>query len=144
MKKIMLLVAGFLTLTTAAMAGNDKPIRLNELPNAAQQFVSTHFGGRQVAYTTVDTERPKTYEVAFRSGEKIEFDRRGEWKEIKSLRGTLPPHVIPEAILRQIVRNYPGTRITSIERDRHEYEVGLTNGMELTFDKEFRLIDMDR
>lgn len=144
MKKIMLLVAGLLTLTTAALAGQDKPIELNDLPNAAQKFITTHFGGRQVAYTTVDTERPKTYEVAFRSGEKIEFDRRGEWKEIKSLRGTLPAHVAPEAILRYLVRNYPGNRITSIERDARKYEVGLTNGLELTFDKNFRLIDMDR
>lgn len=144
MKKIMLLVASLLTLTTAAMAGHDKPIKPNELPNAAQKFITAHFAGKQVAYTTVDNERPRSYEVGFRSGETIEFDRRGEWKEIKSLRGTLPAHVAPEAIVRYIVRNYPGSRITSIERDAREYEVGLTNGLELTFDKEFRLIDMDR
>lgn len=144
MKKIMLLVAGLLTLALAAMAGQDKPIRPNDLPNTAQKFITTHFAGKQVAYTTVDNEHPKTFEVGFRTGEKIEFDRRGEWKEIKSLRGTLPAHVAPEAILRYIVRNYPGSRITAIERDARKYEVELTNGLELTFDKEFRLIDMDR
>ncbi len=37
MKKIMLLVAGLLTLTTAALAVQENPIELNDLPTGAQK-----------------------------------------------------------------------------------------------------------
>ena len=39
--------------------------------------------------------------------------------------------------------NFPGVQVHSIDRDRRDIEVELTNGLELTFDLYYNLIDMD-
>ena len=39
--------------------------------------------------------------------------------------------------------NYPDARILSIERDRSNYEVKLSNRWEITFDSQMRVIDID-
>ena len=40
-------------------------------------------------------------------------------------------------------RYYPDTSVVQIDRDKRDYEVKLTNGLELTFDLKFNLIDID-
>ena len=42
-----------------------------------------------------------------------------------------------------MTKNYPKNKITSIDRDRRDYEVELDNGLDLKFDLKFRLIDID-
>ena len=39
--------------------------------------------------------------------------------------------------------HYPDASIVQIDRDKHDYEVKLSNGLELTFDLKFNLIDID-
>ena len=80
----------------------------------------------------------------FVNGDKIEFDKKGDWKEMRSARGgVVPASAVPAAINTRVTRDYPGIYIVEIERDKNEYEVKLSNGRDLTFDKRFRLIDMD-
>jgi hypothetical protein len=50
---------------------------------------------------------------------------------------------VPEAIRLYVQSNYENTKILKIERSSKEYEVELSNRLELTFDKEFHLIDID-
>lgn len=38
---------------------------------------------------------------------------------------------------------YPDAKVIELKKERKEYEVKLSNRMELTFDKKFKLIDMD-
>ncbi|MBR5512252.1 MAG: PepSY-like domain-containing protein [Bacteroidaceae bacterium] len=39
--------------------------------------------------------------------------------------------------------NYPNVNIQQIERDRVDYELRLSNRLELTFDTKFNIIDID-
>ena len=41
------------------------------------------------------------------------------------------------------ITNYPDTKVLKIERDKKEYEVKLSNRVELKFDLKFNLIDID-
>lgn len=55
----------------------------------------------------------------------------------------MPAAVIPAAIASYVKENYPGATIRKIEKERREYEVRLSNRVELTFDLKLRLVDID-
>ena len=40
-------------------------------------------------------------------------------------------------------RNYSGEKIVVIEKNRNDYEIKLSNRLELKFDKDFNLYDID-
>ncbi len=147
MKKIALLFALLCCLAAGAATwtDDDRPITVSELPQAAQQFLKSHFAGMNAAWVTVDGNFfDKDYEVGFPDGSKIEFNRSGEWKDVE-MRGAkgVPVSVVPEAIRNYVDRNYPQTAIRAIARDRRGYEVELSNGLELEFDNAFRLLKVD-
>lgn len=52
----------------------------------------------------------------------------------------------PTEIAAYVESTYPDAEIIIVKYDKHdkEYEVTLSNGWELTFDENFRLIDADR
>ena len=81
--------------------------------------------------------------MVFTNSSKIEFWKDGEWKEIDCKYSTVPSAVIPAQIAQYVSQNYPDTQIVKIDRDKRDYEVKITNGLELTFDKQFNLIDID-
>lgn len=126
-------------------AAVDKKITVRELPQAAQNFLNTHFAGIDVAYAEMDDDVAKRdYEVMLRDGTKIEFDRNGEWKEIDCFRRSVPKAVIPERIASYVATNYPDEKIVEIERGTRKTEVKLTNGFELKFNDLYELVKIDR
>lgn len=128
MKKIVVLFVSMLVLATTASAGNDKPIQVSQLPQTAQQFIKKYFGDRKVAFAKEESDFRKSYEIAFKNGDKIEFDRKGEWTDIDC---------------KYSADNYPDNKIVQIERDTRSTEVKLDNRMEIKFDKQHRVIEMD-
>ena len=55
----------------------------------------------------------------------------------------MPTAIIPAQIASYVSQNYPDTQIVQIDRDKRDYEVKLTNRLELTFDLNFNLIGID-
>lgn len=128
----------------AAVAGNDKPISVAQLPVAAQQVIKKYFGSNKVALAKMDTEfLGKTYDVIFTNGEKLEFNRKGEWTEIDCKGSAVPRNLVPAKIASYVRSNYPGTRIVKIEKDDGNYDVKLSSGIEVTFNKKFQVTDID-
>ena len=144
MKKIILAVLAFGLALQACASGDDKPIQVNELPATAREFISTHFAGTQVMLATMDKELFDTsYKVVFENSAEVEFDKDGEWKDIEFRNGSVPASIIPEKIKTYIQAHFPNIEVKEIDRDKHDYEIKLSNGMELKFDRDFNLIDMD-
>ena len=142
MKKWILLLLCCFSLNTLVWADDEKPIQVGQLPTKAQTFISTYFKGHKIALAKVESDLfSKSYDVIFTDGDKLEFDKRGDWVEI-SCKG-VPMQAVPEAIRLYVQSNYENTKILKIERSSKEYEVELSNRLELTFDKEFHLIDID-
>ena len=84
MKKLVLLLVCMFTMHTMVMADNDKPIQVNQLPAKAQTFINTYFKDHKVALAKEESGMfYKSYDVVFTNGEEIEFDKAGEWKEVK-------------------------------------------------------------
>lgn len=145
MKKLtFILVCLFSVCFTTLRADNEKPIPVTQLPDAAQQFIKQHFADRKVALAKVETEfMSKSYEVIFSDGDQIEFDGNGNWKEIDCKFSSVPAAAIPSRIMEYVREHYPDATVLKIDKDRREYEVKLSNRVELSFDMKFNLTDID-
>lgn len=146
MKSVRMILAGVLlsALTLPATAGNDRPIVVGELPAAAREFLRAHFDGLEVSYAKVDEDFfDKEYKVVFVNGARVEFREDGSWREIDCKYGEVPAAAVPRQIAGEVARLFPERKVISIDRGRRDYEVELDNGLELTFDRKFRLTEMD-
>lgn len=127
-----------------AVASNDKPIEVSQLPQAAQQILKKDFAKMKVALAKMESGLFDTsYDIIFTNGDKVEFDRNGNWTELKCKYSQVPVRLIPAAISNYVKKNYPSAKILEIERDRSEYDVKLSTGMEITFNKKFQVTDID-
>lgn len=141
---LMLFTLASLILLPVSMKADDKPIRFEQLPKVAQQFVKNHFSS-EVSYVTVDNDLiGKSYEVTLVDGTRIEFDRKGIWKDVDVEQGVVPSKIVPRSISNYVMKNFPGTTIKQIEkRDRGGYQVKLSNGLELKFNSKLQFVRMD-
>lgn len=145
MKKILFAFVAFLSFGVSAVkADNDKIISKNELPAQAQQFINEHFNGVKLSYAKLERDfLENSYEVMLANGAKLEFSSKGTWEDVDCRYGEVPAAIIPQPIKEYIKSNYPGERVLKIERERNRYELKLSNRLELTFDENFRIIDID-
>ena len=146
MKKIVFLFISLFAMNFVAWAGNDKPIQVSEMPKAAQLFIKNHFADLSVAMAKVETDfQDKNYDVVFTNGNKVEFDKKGNWTNVDCEHTQVPVAILPEAIRQYVTQNYPDAKVLKIEvTDRKGYDVELSNGFELEFDKRMNVIDVDR
>lgn len=126
-----------------AMADNDTPVQVAQLPATAQNFIQKYFNDVQVSYAKQENDIVKSYEVVFVNGSKLEFDARGDWTEVDCKHGVVPDGIVPRQLRNYVDKNHPGQRIVAVSRDARGYEVDLNNGLELKFNRNYRLIDMD-
>ncbi len=142
MKKIFfLIVLSFIFATSCA--GPDKPIAVSQLPAAAQNFIKTNFASNKVSHAFIDEGFSTEYEVYFENGNQIEFDKNGQWKEVKCIIGKVPAKIIPASISKYVAQYFSGTDIIKIKKDRRGYEVELRNDIELEFDLKGNFVKMD-
>ena len=144
MRIVMIAIFCMMSFNIVANAGNDKPINVNELPAKAQTLLSKHFKGQKVMLATIESGVVnRSYDVVLRNGTKLEFDKKGNLTEIDCKQGFVPSQLIPQPIKNYLKKNYRGEAVRKIELNKKEYEVELTNGIDLTFNKHFQLIDID-
>lgn len=139
-KSILMVLVLVLTMSMAMMADNDRVISFDQLPPQAQTLLKTHFAEKVPLIVTVDWD---DYTVMYQSGEKLEFDKKGNWKNINCKTSAVPSVLIPEQIKASVEQTFPGASVIKIDRDRRGYDVKLNNGMELEFNKKFQMVDID-
>ncbi len=144
MKKFITLLVALLAAAAAVYADNDRAVSFDRLPDRAQAFLSENFPSSKLAYAKQERDFLEVhYEVVMVSGEKIEFDRRGEWTSIECRYARLDRNLVPEPIRAKVEEMYQGAEYREISRDRREYEVKISYGVELTFDRHFNLMGID-
>ena len=144
MKKIISTFALLVIAFGVACANTDRPIKADQLPAAAQEFIKAHFAKSTISFAKIDDELTyKEYEVMLTDGTKLEFNGEGEWKDIDCKYGDVPAAIVPKQITDYVAKNYPDAKIIKIDRDRRDDEVSLSNRLELTFDMQFNLVDID-
>lgn len=140
MKKRMFLMLAFaLTMCSTMMADNDRVINFDQLPAQALTLLKTHFGDKVPLIVTADRNE---FTVMYENGEKVEFDKKGNWKDLNFKMSEVPAELIPEAIKAHVAASFPQAKIIKLDRDRRGYEVKLDNMLELEFNKKFQLIEL--
>lgn len=123
----------------------DRVITFQELPAAAQKFISSHFVADDISYIKEERKRSvvQEYEVKFKNGDEVEFDKNSDWKEVSMKTGVVPVAIVPEKIRNYVTRSFPDTHIKEIKKKRRYIEVEISNGLELEFSHagEFLRID---
>ena len=141
---MMIAICCMLSFNMVANADNDKPISVNALPTKAQTLLNNHFNGQKVMLATIESGViSRSYDVVLKNGTKLEFDKKGNLTEIDCKQATVPAQLIPQAIKEYVKDNYAGQSVKKFEIKRNEYEIELSNGLDLTFNKHFQLIDID-
>lgn len=141
----LIVIFSFIMTASLVFADNDKPVEINQLPKLAQSIISKHFAGKQIAMATVETGiLDKEYDVVFTDGSKIEFDRKGHWTNIDCKKSQVPAGLVPAKIAKYVNSKYAGQKIEKLEKDNREYEIELSNGFEITFNKNFKVVEIDR
>ena len=121
-------------------ADNDRVITFDRLPATAQAMLKQNFADKTPLAITADRD---DYKVMYTSGDKVEFDKKGEWRDIECKTSQVPANLIPAQIAANVNATFPGTSITEIDRDRRGYSVKLSNGLELEFNKKFQIVELD-
>lgn len=144
MKKILLTVVVAFLSFGFVYANDDVPITVEQLPQKAQQFLKSYFPQVSVSFAKKESDIiGNEYDVVLTDGSKMEFSSNGEWKSVECKGNAVPADIVPRQIKQYVTKNYPDTKILKIDRDRRDYEVTLSNRLELTFNKEFKLIEID-
>jgi hypothetical protein len=140
-KTILLGVASLLSFACTAQKTN---ITVGELPAAAQSFIKANFPNQATSYIIKDTDIHETeYELRFTGGAEVEFDEKGNWKEIDANKSTMPATVLPKAIADYNAKNYKGLQVEKIEKKHYGYKLGFTNDVELEFDNSGKFLRID-
>ncbi len=140
MKKYLFLMVALLTMSFSAKADHDQVITFDQLPEAAQTLLKQYFAGKVPLVVTMDWD---DFNIVYESGEKVEFDKQGNWKEFQCMASGVPSELIPEQIKNHIKATFPGTTILKLDRNRRGYEVKLSNGLEVEYNRDFQVIDID-
>ncbi|MDE6266215.1 MAG: PepSY-like domain-containing protein [Muribaculaceae bacterium] len=145
MKKITSLLVMFLMVAATAMARDRVSRDINSLPDAARQVINTHFKGKGVNHIKIDdkTFGGAEYDVVLNDGTEIDFDSKGNIKEIDCGKNPVPDALILKPIKDYVAKNFKGQKIVGMEVNRNNYEVQLSGGMELKFDRAGNFLRVD-
>ncbi|AIM38232.1 PepSY-like domain-containing protein [Sphingobacterium sp. SG20118] len=134
-------LVGLSTITFA----QKKVINSNELPANAQTFIKNNFATNQISSTIEEKEKlfSKEYKVILNNGTKIEFDKSGNWEEVDGEKTAIPLKIVPTAIQNYVTKSFPDTQIVKIKKSSRKYEVEISNGIDLEFNKKGEFIRID-
>lgn len=142
MKKIFAIAAIALA-SLQIIKADDRPVTFAQLPAAAQAFINTNYPDEKISYATVDDDLIlPDYNVMLANGVKIQFEHNGSLEKIESRAG-VPENLIPFQIKDYVKLHYPDAIFLGYEIGRKSYEVKLSNRLELKFNKNFILIEID-
>lgn len=135
-----------MTSVVSANADNDeRAINVAQLPQTAQSFLTANFSGKTVAFAVEERKFFGTeYEVVYTDRTEVSFRSDGEWESVETKYEQVPSSVVPAQIADFVAKGgFEGQFIKEISRDRYSWEITLSSGIEIKFDKQFNVIGYD-
>ncbi|MDE7461110.1 MAG: PepSY-like domain-containing protein [Paramuribaculum sp.] len=144
-RKILLSFAIILGITSIAQARDNFSRDASVLPKPAQTVIGNNFKSKVNLVKTEKTLGKVTeYEVIMTDGTEISFDRDGNWQSIEvGTSSSIPSFFILPAISDYVKKNESGQKIVGIEKERNGFEVELSNGIDMKFDKQGNFLRYD-
>ena len=114
------------------------------VPDAVAAFVKQYFPNATIAGVEQDNDHGgMEYDIYLNDGTQIDFDANNKWDKIESHAKAIPAALIPQAIATHVKSNYQNMAITKIDKEYHGYEIELSNGLDLKFDKSGQFMGID-
>lgn len=145
MKRLALIIALTLGFAATASAKDNYYHDASVLPEAAKTTISNNFKSK-VSIVKIDKKLGKVseYEVILTDGSEISFDSKGNWENVETNKSSsVPSGFVPKAISEYVKKNQPDTHIVGIDKERSGYDIELSNGVDIKFDKDGRFIRYD-
>ena len=146
MKKLFFAAMLLMTSVVSANAdNNERAINVAQLPQTAQSFLTANFSGKTVAFAVEERKFFGTeYEVVYTDRTEVSFRSDGEWESVETKYEQVPSSVVPAQIADFVAKGgFEGQFIKEISRDRYSWEITLSSGIEIKFDKQFNVIGYD-
>jgi hypothetical protein len=122
----------------------DRLIPTEQLPAAAMAFIQENFPGEGVMFAKKDFDNGRRqFEVHLNNGVQLEFDKKGNWAKVDCKFSAVPANLIPAAIADYVKAHFADNKIVKIDKERHGYDVELSNDLELKFNRNGQLMDID-
>lgn len=145
LKKLFIALVAIMGITATAEAKDTYAHDASVLPKAAQSVIAQNFKSK-VSLVKIDKEFGfvSDYEVIMTDGSEITFDKNGNWENVEvSNSKSVPSAFVPADVASYVKKNQPHARIVGIDKERNGYEVQLSNGIEIKFDKEGKFLRYD-
>lgn len=111
-------------------------IEPEDLPTSITTFLNTYYPGQRIMRSVKTNGKDGKYEIRLHNGHEIDFNDNGEWIDVDAPEGeTIPGGIAPAPIALYVVTNYAGAGINEISKESYGYDVELTSGVDLEFDK---------
>ena len=141
MRRFLFIIAA-VTLSLACTA-EERPVLFEQLPAPIKNFVQSNYPDAKVSYSFVDDDIIKPdYSLRLSNGVELTFSNDGALEKIYSREG-VPAGVVPVQIRDYVAGYYPDTRIIEYEVGRRDYDIKLSNGLEIKFNRNFRVVEFD-
>lgn len=131
--------------TVSSEATNSVDSNFDLLPSNAQAFLNQHFP--EVKTMTISEKTipiiGKSFEVKLGNGFEVDFDSNGDWHEISGNKQALPIELIPEYVTNYLKENNNNVDVISIDKEKKEVSVELSNGVDLLFDESGKFLKID-
>ena len=145
MKKFLIALFVIIGFSAASFAKDNYAHDASVLPKGAQATLAKNFKSK-VSLVKIDKDfgRISEYEVIMSDGSEVTFDKDGNWKDVEvNVSKSVPSGFILPTIAGFVKSNHKGQRIVGIEKNRSGYEVELSNGVEMKFDKQGNFVKFD-
>lgn len=136
-----LAIAGLLTIMTAC---GDKPIVPAQLPAQVQTFIKQYFPNQNITYAEKELDWfSYKYKAILADGTEVSFDTDNQWEKVDTRMTPVPVSLIPAPIATYVKTNFPAVAIVTIDKESYGYSVELANDLELKFNKQGALKELD-
>lgn len=144
-KRILIALIAVFSISSTASARDTYARDASVLPKAAQVVLAKNFkAGVNLVKIDKTLGRVSEYEVVLTDGTEVTFDRNGNWENIEiGTNGRIPAAFVPAPISQYVKKTQKGAKIVGIDRESSGYEVELSNGIDMKFDKNGRFLRYD-
>lgn len=145
MKKLLAILA-ILCMAIVPMSARDRITRdIKELPASAQNLIKKYYPKVGINHIKIDSNifGSKDYDVVLNDGTELDFDKDGSLEEIDCGMREVPSGLVIKPIRDYVSKNFSGREIVSMSIESRSYDIGLSDGTDLEFDRagNFKRID---
>lgn len=114
------------------------------VPDAVAAFVKQYFPNATIAGVELDSDHGgMEYDIYLSDGTEVDFDTSNQWDNVDCHTKAVPAALVPQAIATYVKNNYQNMAITKINKEYHGYEIELSNGLDLNFDRSGQFMGVD-